>query len=57
MKSKPKGRDEYTAFTSALQKILRVSHTEMQTRIQADKQGRKRQHGKRPSSRVSSDKG
>ena len=39
--SKPK---EYTQFENALGRVLRVSHSEMQQRIEADKQA----HADRP---------
>jgi len=48
MKSKPESSDEYTRFEDSLRKVLQVSHTELQARIEHDKQLRKRL-AKRPS--------
>jgi len=56
MKSKPQ-TDEYATFAQALKKVLQVSHAELQTRIEADKQARKLRRQKRASSRASSAKG
>ncbi len=52
MKAKPKTSDEYTTFENALRKVLQVSHTEMQSRIEAAKQERQ-QRRKRTSARAS----
>jgi hypothetical protein len=49
--------DEYATFEQALKKVLRVSHSELQSRIEADKQARKQRRQKRASSRASSAKG
>ncbi len=46
---------EYETFSRALGKVLRVSHAELQVRIEAAKQGRKRRSG-RTSARASSAK-
>ena len=56
VKTKAKTTDEYAIFSSALRKVLRVSHSEMQARIEADKQARKRRRQKRTSARASSAK-
>jgi hypothetical protein len=46
MKQKPS--EEYTRFEDSLRKVLQVSHSELQARIERDKQLRK-QLSKRPS--------
>jgi hypothetical protein len=56
VKSPPKA-DEYATFSDALRKVLKVSHSEMQARIKADKQARKQRRQKRISARASSAKG
>jgi predicted Co/Zn/Cd cation transporter (cation efflux family) len=40
-KAKPKTSNEYATFENALRKVLQVSHSEMQARIEAAKQERK----------------
>jgi predicted Co/Zn/Cd cation transporter (cation efflux family) len=40
MKAKPKTSNEYATFENALRKVLQVSHSEMQTRIEDAKQER-----------------
>jgi hypothetical protein len=40
---KPKPTEEYTRFEDSLRKVLQVSHSELQARIERDKQLRKRQ--------------
>jgi hypothetical protein len=49
MKPKPQ-TDEYATFERALKKVLQVSHTELQARIEADKQARKLRRQRRASS-------
>jgi len=56
MKSKPKTTAEYTNFSRALGKVLRVSHSELQSRIEAAKKARKQRRA-RTSARASGDKG
>jgi hypothetical protein len=46
MKSLKKGQDEYATFSRALKKVLSVSHSELQARIEADKQARKQRRKK-----------
>jgi hypothetical protein len=46
---------EYERFTGALKKVLQVSHDEMKAHLDAEKQAKKQP--KKPSGRVSSDKG
>jgi hypothetical protein len=38
---KPQTKDEYTKFTNALRKVLKVSHSDMQSRIENEKRARK----------------
>jgi hypothetical protein len=52
MKSTP---SEYDRFTGALKKVLRVSHSELKTRLDAEKQAKK-QPQKQTSGHASSDK-
>ena len=42
MKSKPEGTNEYKNFENALSKVLKVSHAEMQERLQAIKEEKKK---------------
>lgn len=51
---KSKGSDEYTNFSSALRKVLRVSHSEMKAKLDAEKQAKKQQP-KQPSAHASGD--
>jgi len=51
VKSKP--NEEYARFTTALKKVLRVSHSEMQARIEAAKREREQRRRKRASDRAS----
>ena len=44
-----KTADEYATFSKALKKVLKVSHEELQSRIECDKQERQ-QHRKQTSS-------
>jgi hypothetical protein len=37
MKSKSEGTNEYTNFTNALSKVLKVSHSEMKAKLEAEK--------------------
>lgn len=53
MKQNPK-RDEFGTFTSALRKVLRVSHSEIKAKLEAEKQAKKQQP-KQPSGHASSD--
>jgi hypothetical protein len=46
---------DYAIFENALKKILRVSHQEMKTKLDAEKQAKKPQQ-KRPSGHVSYEK-
>lgn len=55
MKSKPENTGEYTAFEQALGRVLKVSHSDMQERLKAEKE--KKPTPKRASSdHVSDDK-
>jgi hypothetical protein len=45
---KPKPTEEYTRFEDSLRRVLQVSHSELQARIERDKQLRKGQQ-KQPS--------
>jgi len=56
MKSKRSSSDEYGTFTTALRKVLQVSHSEMKAKLSAEKRAKKRR-AKRVSSRASADKG
>lgn len=55
MKPPPKNQ-EFTKFTDALRRIVRVPKKEVQARMDAAKQERKQQHAKQASDRVSSGK-
>ena len=56
MKSKPKSSAEYDTFQAALRQVLRVSHSELQQRLQQEKKVKASKP--RPSSgRASSGKG
>ena len=55
MKAAKKPSEEYARFTDALKRVLSVSHSEMQSRLEADKKARASKP--RPSSsRASRDK-
>ena len=46
IKSKPAAASASENFTAALRKVLRVSHTELKARIEADRKARKARRGK-----------
>jgi hypothetical protein len=54
VKSKP-NTEEFTAFESALRRVLRVSHAEMQEKLKAEKAAKKRKPKTSASSRASRD--
>jgi hypothetical protein len=57
VKSKP-NTEEFTAFESALRRVLRVSHAEMQQKLKAEKAAKKRKPKKTSASfRASRDSG
>lgn len=51
-----KRRDEYETFTQALDKVLKVSHSEIKAKLDAEKRA-KQQQRKRPSGHASREKG
>jgi hypothetical protein len=54
--TKPKSVDEYTTFTNALTRVLKVSHAEMKAKLDSEKRA-KTQRKKRLSGHASSDRG
>jgi len=52
-KQKPGTPAEYEAFSNVLRKVLRVSHTELQARLVADKKAKKRKSKRASASRDS----
>ena len=52
-KRKPGTPAEYEAFSNVLRKVLRVSHSELQARLAADKKAKKRKSKRASASRDS----
>jgi uncharacterized tellurite resistance protein B-like protein len=48
-KRKPGTPAEYKAFSNVLQKVLKVSHSELQARLEADKQAKQEQRAAKKS--------
>jgi hypothetical protein len=56
MKANPKTSSEYVAFENLLQRIVRVPHSEIKAKLEAEKRAKKKRTKTSPASRASSEK-
>ncbi len=57
MKPKSKTSPEYEAFSKLLSQVVRVPHSEIKARLEAERKGRKRKSRRPSASRASNGKG